>query len=203
MHAHALSPDRDEAPREDKIIVLHGMSWADFQRHLEARGDRPFPRLAYLDGSLQLMSPSPDHEELKSLIGCLIEVYCLERGIEFLTRGSWTVENKGQARGLEPDECYLFSSDRSAPRPDLAIEVVWTSGGLDKLDIYRGLGVREVWFWRRGAITIHRLRGTTYEEAPASVVLPGIDVAALASFLDRDTTSAAMRDYRAYLNASE
>jgi hypothetical protein len=28
--------------------------------------------------------------------------------------------------------------------PDIAIEVVWTSGGIDKLEVYRGLDVPEV-----------------------------------------------------------
>ena len=82
---------------------------------------------------------------------------------------------------------------------DLAIEVVWTSGGVDKLDLYRKLGVREVWFWERGAITPFVLRGDQYAEASASEVLPGIRLGQLAGFLDRPTTSDAMRAYRAAL----
>ncbi len=38
--------------------------------------------------------------------------------------------------------------------PDLAIEVIWTSGGIDKLESYRGLGVGEVWFWREGRMEV-------------------------------------------------
>lgn len=34
--------------------------------------------------------------------------------------------------------------------PDLAIEVIITSSGIDRLDLYQGLGVREVWFWQAG-----------------------------------------------------
>jgi Uma2 family endonuclease len=69
--------------------------------------------------------------------------------------------------------------------------VVWTSGGLSKLEIYRKLGVREVWFWRKGKITAHVLRGDAYLEAVASEALPGLDLTLLASVLDRPTTSAA------------
>jgi Uma2 family endonuclease len=84
-------------------------------------------------------------------------------------------------------------------RPDLAIDVVWTTGGVRKLDIYATLGVAEVWFWRRGRIQIHVLDHGGYAEATASRALPGIDLAQLASFLDRPTASQAMREYRAAL----
>lgn len=199
MHALALNQERDDRPQEDHIVVLHEVTWADYQRLLEIRGDRSAPRLSYLEGRLEIMSPSQPHETVKSHIGCLVEVYCLERGIEFRTLGSWTLEDKRLERGVEPDECYVFGEPREVSRPDLAIEVVWTSGGISKLDIYRRLGVREVWFWRKARITVHRLRGEAYEEADASEELPGIDLAQLASFVDRPTTSAAMREYRGAL----
>jgi hypothetical protein len=73
--------------------------------------------------------------------------------------------------------------------------------GLNKLEIYRKFDVREVWYWRRGRITVHALRGESYAEIPASEVLPGIDLVKLASFLDRPTTSQAIREYRACLQA--
>jgi Uma2 family endonuclease len=82
----------------------------------------------------------------------------------------------------------------------LAIEVVWTSGGIDKLTIYARLGVPEVWFWRRGKLRVHVLRGQAYVESPKSKLLPGIDLSQLCSYLDRDTASQAVREYRAALN---
>lgn len=192
----ALALDRDDRPHEDHFVVLRDVTWADYQRIMEIRGDRSAPRLAYADGRLEIMSPSQEHESLKSLIGCLVEVYCLEAGIEFRTLGSWTLADQALEHGVEPDECYVFGPARAAARPDLAIEVVWTSGGLGKLDIYRVLGVREVWFWRRGVITPHVLRDSDYVATAASEVLPALDLVQLASFLDRPTTSAAMRAYR-------
>src|SRR3954468_8606465 len=120
--------DHDDTPREDRIVVLHGMSWSDYQRMLEVRGDASVPRLAYLEGELEIMTPSLPHESIKSVIGRLVEVWCLEKGIEFNPCGSWTLENKEQQRGIEPDECYVFGELKNATRPELAIEVVWTSG---------------------------------------------------------------------------
>jgi len=191
----------DEAPNDDHVVLLHNAAWSDYQRVLELRGDRSVPRLAYLEGVLQLMSPSRDHEAIKSLIGRLVEVWCLEHNIEFSVFGSWTLESKQDERGVEPDECYIFGDPRGVQRPHLAIEVIWTSGGLDKREIYRKLGVAELWFWRRGRIVVYALRGETYEESPHSEVLPGIDLVELIGFLDRPTASRAIREYRAALQA--
>lgn len=57
MMAQVLT-DHDDTPVEDKIIILRGATWADYQRLLEMRGDRSAPRIAYLEGELEIMSPS-------------------------------------------------------------------------------------------------------------------------------------------------
>lgn len=190
----------EDSPAADGIVLLPGATWADYQRLLEVRGERPSPRLAYLEGVLELMSPSKQHEQLKTWISRLVETWCLEHDVEFASYGSWTLESKEADRGVEPDECYVFGNDpASRARPDLAIEVEWTSGGLNKRDLYRKLGVRELWIWQRGHLTAFVLKGESYEEVERSVVLPGIDLAELVSFLGRPSTSQAIRDYRAAL----
>jgi Uma2 family endonuclease len=194
--------EHDDTPTEDRIVILHDVSWADYERILEVRGEAPVPRIAYVEGELELMTPSLPHESLKSRIGRLTEVWCLEKGIEFSAYGSWTVKKKKAKSGLEPDECYVFGRVKGPKRPDLAIEVVWTSGGVSKLEAYAKLGVREVWFWRRGRISIHVLEGEDYVDSAASRLLPGIDLVQLASYLDRETDSQAIREYRAAI-ASE
>jgi len=193
--------DHDDTPTEDKIVVLRGMRWSDYERMLEVRGERGAPRFAYLDGELEIMTPSRSHESIKSRIGTLVEVWCLESGVEFSPYGSWTLANRGAERGLEPDECYVFGNVAEPLHPDLAIEVVWTTGGIRKLDIYSSLSVPEVWFWRRGRITVHLLENGTYTESTTSRALPGIDLVQLASYLDRPTASQAIREYRAALGA--
>ena len=193
--------DHDDTPSDDKIVVLRGATWADYQRMLEVRGEVSSPRLAFLEGVLEIMTPSRRHEGLKFNIGRLVETWCSENGIEFSGYGSWTLERKEDARGIEPDECYVFGNVSEPERPDLAIEVVWTSGSIDKLEIYRKLGVREVWFWRRGQLTAHVLSGEAFAQVSESKVLPGIELAELASYLDRPTASQAIREYRAALQA--
>lgn len=197
----AIAPNlqrQDDSPTDDRIVRLSGATWADYQRLQELRGDRSAPRIAFLEGEVEIMSPSRTHEALKSLIGCLVETYCLVQGVEFSPFGSWTLEDKAVARGVEPDECYVFGTE-PATVPHLAIEVIWTSGGLDKLEIYRLLGVQEVWIWRKGRLDAHVLMGEHYLQSARSKALPEIDLGQVASLLDRPTASQAMREYRAAL----
>ncbi|HVS22648.1 MAG TPA: Uma2 family endonuclease, partial [Gammaproteobacteria bacterium] len=153
MIARAELFDRDNEPREDHFVHLHGVTWADYLRVLKIRGDHSAPRITYVEGTLEIMSASRTHEQITSYIGRLVEVWCLERGIEFTPYGSWTLKSRRDKRGVEAAECYVFGPEpKKKRRPDLAIEVVWTSGGIDKLDAYRKLGVREVWYWDEGRL---------------------------------------------------
>ncbi|MBP6849763.1 MAG: hypothetical protein KA201_38745, partial [Kofleriaceae bacterium] len=83
--ALAVEPDGGavEASTEDQVVALSDVSWADYRRILAIRGDRSAPRLHYAEGRLEIMTPSRDHEGMKSRIGHLVEVYCLEAGVEF------------------------------------------------------------------------------------------------------------------------
>lgn len=180
-------------------MFLRGVSWADYDRLLAIRGDGAGVRIAYLQGDVEIMSPSIDHEGIKKALARLLETYADVRDIDLNGFGSWTLTNAAQARGAEADECYMIGSGKS--RPDIALEVIWTSGGLDKLEIYRGLGVREVWFWRSGAITVHELIGAGYVARPDSGVLPGLDLELLAAHVDPRRQVASVRAYRRALRA--
>lgn len=191
--------DNEKRPVEDHIVQLDGATWKDYERILEIRGDRSAPRITYLEGRLEIMSPSHSHEKIKSTIGRLVEAWCLEHDVRFMTVGSWTIKNREEERGAEPDECWIFGETTSEDpqRPDLAIEVVWTSGGINKLEVYRKLAVREVWYWREGKLVCYALRDDErYEEVDASEVLPGIDLEQLVSFLDFEWTYDAINAYR-------
>ena len=201
MMTQAQFEQRDDRPTDDHIVRLSGLDWNDYQRLLAMRGDRSVPRIAYLNGEVEIMSPSRTHEAVKSALGRLVEAYCLENDIPFTALGSWTLEAADRSRGVEPDECYQFDAEKPDAPLQLAIEVVWTSGGIDKLEIYRKLGVHEVWFWRRGRLQPYCLHGERYVSSIASEVLPGLDLGLLTRFLDRPTTYEAIRAYRQALRS--
>lgn len=125
------------------------------------RGDAPVPRIAYLEGALELISPSKDHERAKSYLGMLI-----------------------------------IGSDQRKETPDLVIEVVWTSGGIDKLEIYRRLGIGEVWFWKDGRLAVYVLCHDQYERVARSVWFPDLDLDLVCALLDRPTAVQAVRALR-------
>jgi Uma2 family endonuclease len=188
----------DDTPREDHFVYLDGVSWEDYEHLLALRGDRSAPRFTYLKGTLEIMSPSKDHEAIKSFIGRLVEAWCFDRGIELTPYGSWTLKERREDRGAEPDECYVFGTE-PRDRPHLAIEVEWTSGRMDKLEVYKRLGVDEIWYWRKGAIHVHVRSGDGYDEVPRSQLLSDLDLELVASMLDRPTLTQAVRDFRAAL----
>jgi len=149
---------------------MRDQSWAAFEAYLDERGDA-LPRVSYLEGTLQLMSPSGDHENIKRRLTALIDAYLDHVGIPFDGIGAWLLKNAERSAGLEPDECYILG-DPGKPRPDLAIEVIWTSGSIDKLQIYERLGVPEVWFWKNDVVDVYFLMATGYERQASSRLLP-------------------------------
>jgi Uma2 family endonuclease len=192
-------PPGEYVPTADQRVVFHGVSWENYEAQLAVRGDKSAPRIAYLDGALEIMSPSKGHERIKSYIGRLIEAYAIERGIDLSPYGSWTLKKAPAKSGVEPDECYIIGRDQDRVKPDLAIEVVWTTGGVEKLEIYRRLGVAEVWIWEKGHIGVHRLKGARYSRVEKSALFPELDVRGLTLFLEHPTTTGAVRAFLATL----
>lgn len=172
----------------DEFVVLRGVTWADYERLLEIRGDDRSPRMSYLDGSLELMTPSFDHDDWSRRILLLVAAYCERYDIPFHTAGCWTIKDgKKQQGGAEADECFIFGPRRRKwppERMDLAIEVVKTSGAINKLEIWAKLSVREVWVWKKGRIQVYRLRGKAHHPARRSGYLPDLDLALLCKYVD-------------------
>ncbi len=195
MAAPVTTHAGEHVPTADQRLVTYGVPWSHYETQLALRGEAPVPRISYLEGAMELLSPSKDHERIKSYIGRLVEAYALERGVDLSPYGAWTLKSPPKQGGLEPDECYLVG-DQSKEIPDLAIEVVWTSGGIDKLEIYRRLGIGEVWFWRESRIEVHVLRQQDYERTDRSGLFPDLDLELLCSFLDRPTALQAVKAFR-------
>lgn len=192
-----------ESPHLDQRVQLHGISWSDYESLLVMRGEHSGVRITYLEGELELMTPSIDHEALKKQLARLLEAYAEERDLELEGYGSWTVKSASTERGVEADECYVVGPRATPPeRPDLSIEVIWTSGGIDKLEVYRGLGVPEVWFWQEGSLRFHILHGDVYMPSSRSRLLPELDPALIVRFMGEVSQTQAVRAYRAALRES-
>jgi Uma2 family endonuclease len=185
----------------EQRFVIHGVSWKDYMVLRETL-DIPGLRMTYLEGVLELMTPLPEHENRKKTIARLLECYALERDVVLYGYGSATFRKAAKERGAEPDESWVVGHALQDV-PDIALEVVLTSGGLDKLSIYEGLGVREVWFWEEEDFHLHVLGDGGYHSVQRSTLLPDLDFDALARFVRLGDQHAAVRAYREWLRAPQ
>lgn len=60
---------------EDQRVVLHAMAWQDFEALLAIRGDRSGVRMYYLDGEVEIVSPTKIHEGRKKTLARLLEAW--------------------------------------------------------------------------------------------------------------------------------
>lgn len=155
------------SPRRDRRLVYSSISWQQFQLIQAGFAQSPGIRLAYYDSTIEILMPGREHEVFSRLISFLMGLFCLENAIEFEPTGSMTQEREGVV-SVQADESYCFGT--SKPIPDLAIEVVVTSGGPKKLQRYQALGVSEVWFWQDGRFSLYRLRDGQYEKSDRSEI---------------------------------
>jgi Uma2 family endonuclease len=185
----------------DQRVVLHGVDWKTYCA-LRELFDGPGVRMTYLEGALEIMSPSKRHEAYKKQIARLVELFALESDISLFGYGSSTLREALEERGLEPDECWAVGRALGeADAPDIAVEVVLTSGGINKLEVYRGLGVAEVWFWFRSRFQLYALVDDQYEPRTASRFLPGLDLAELAALVEEPDQHRALKAFRDRLRA--
>jgi Uma2 family endonuclease len=164
-------------PPKTEPLLFKGLTWREFKA-TEQLLDRPGYRLAFLDGILEIRQmPGESHETVKARIGSLVELYLLMAGFDFTPIGSTTLENEAASVKREPDKAYKLAPGKT--RPDLIIEVVFTSGGINKLEAYKRLKIPEVWFWEDGVMELYHLRNEEslrYEKITSSEEIPGIDL---------------------------
>jgi Uma2 family endonuclease len=175
------SPPFPAEPR----LVLRGVPWCTYVALRDATEDQSSLKLTYLAGDLELMSPSMLHEDAKKTIARLIEIWAMERDVDLRGFGGTTFRREAVARGLEPDECYKLGKLDPDGVPDIAVEVVVSKSLVDKMAVYAGLGVAEVWVWRpeTAFVMVHRLVGDHYEVRSTSELLQDLDLALLSRFV--------------------
>lgn len=187
------------APPGEQRMLLNGVSWKDYVLLRDAL-EIPGLRMTYCSGVLELMSPSRTHELNKKSIARLVELYAVLRDLPLVGYGSTTFRNELKERGLEPDECYRVGSlMKEGELPDIALEVIHLSPLLNKLAVYQGLGVPEVWLFREGRFELYRLTESGYVTTDRSAFLPDLDFEVIASLATREDQHEALRELRALL----
>jgi Uma2 family endonuclease len=181
-----------EKPAEQRFIQT-GVSWGSFKAIQSGFAGSPGVRLFYYEGELEILATSLEHEIVKGNIGYLLEDFMLNQGLEFVAMGSFSQEKEAVA-SAQADESYCFGVKK--PIPDLAIEVVITSGGPSKLKRYKALGVPEVWFWEKGEISVYQLTSADYQKVNESQFVNGINLARLAECAGIESRPQAVRAFK-------
>jgi Uma2 family endonuclease len=184
---------------EEQRLVLPSVTWQQYENLLTAFGDYPGLKLIYLEGTLEIFMPSSEHEMIKKIIARLLERYGEELDIPLHGYGSTTFRRAATAQGLEPDECYCIGTLKELP--DFAIEINLTSGGIDKLTIYRGLGIPEVLVWQNNRLTLYDLRESIDREVAHSQFFPGLDFQLLARYIQPQSQPQAIKDFLAAIRS--
>ncbi len=188
-------------PEEQRMIS--NVTWAQYEALLMELGDSLAYRVNFLDGVLEIVAPSRQHETGKTRIGTLLEIYFLETDTEHFPTGSTTFRTAEQQVGAEPDESYCIGVEKEFP--DLVIEVIVTSGGMNRLERFRRLGIREVWFWQNNHFMLYHLREATsiqfaqtfgYEAIASSELLPDLDLDLLSACVQTPNPLAAAKTFR-------
>ena len=168
------------------LMTIRDVTWEQFEAILEEReaaGIRT--RIAYIKGTLEIMSPLPIHERPHRIIGHIVTAILDIEERDWEDFGSTTFRKKAKQAGLEPDTCFYIQNsgevrDRKRidltvdPPPDLAIESDVTS--LTDLDIYQALEVPEVWIYTEKKFTINVLIDGKYVESSSSPTFPNLPI---------------------------
>jgi Uma2 family endonuclease len=169
-------------------VLLSNVSWQEFEAILEDLGEHRASRVAYDNGTLEIMTPLPEHETNKELVSDLVKALLEELDIEFCPLGSTTFKNEEMNKGIEPDNCFYIQNEATIrgknrldltvePPPDLALEIDVTSR--THPSIYEALKVPELWRFENGRLQINVLREGKYikcEYSPNFPNLPLIEI---------------------------
>ncbi|HHP7230146.1 MAG TPA: Uma2 family endonuclease [Xenococcaceae cyanobacterium] len=173
----------DRLNQQDQTLILSGMIWDDFEQLIsEAYSGY---RISYFGGEITIVSPGRNHERIAETINYLIIAYCREYQILYYPFRSTTLKNPPLA-GKEPDVSFAFNQDKYLP--DLAVEVVFSSGEVADLQKYRVLGIPEVWFWQNNIITFYQLENDNYQVIKKSQYLSNLESSNLINFINRGLT---------------
>lgn len=178
------------------ITILTKIRWETYQALVLDLAETPSKKLTYDQGILEIMTPLPEHEVNKRLLGRIVETTTEVLGLEVASFGSTTWSKKNLKKGIEPDECYYITNETLIrgkldinltidPPPDLAIEIDITSSSLDRLGIYATVGIGEIWRFDGQELFIYCLKHGNYEQQENSQVLPILSKSIILKFLKK------------------
>ncbi len=183
--ATALEPQTARALEGEHRFFLPDIGWEGYEALLKMIGDG-HTRVTYDRGDAELRSPSNKHDEYAELVGRIINLVTEELRIPCRSLRSTTWRKFAVEGGLEADNSYYITNLPQIrgrrilnlnfdPPPDLAVEIEISHSALNRLRVYAGLGVPEVWRFDGNRLAIHRLQTDgNYATRNDSLEIPAI-----------------------------
>ncbi|MEB3182184.1 MAG: Uma2 family endonuclease [Nostocaceae cyanobacterium] len=193
--------------RADRV-VLHNITWEQFENLLKDLGEKRAARVAYFEGTLEIMTPLPEHEYYKEVIGVAVQDIAEELELNYESYGSTTWKRERRKAGLEPDNCFYFQNEAAIrgrldfdlnqdPPPDLALEIDITNKSLNRFPIYARLGVPELWCYDNGELKIYHLQDGEYVEGERSLVFHNLPIQELPQVIEEHRSAGRLAVRRA------
>lgn len=182
--------------RADRV-VLYNIGWQQFENLLKDLGDKRAARIAYDRGTLEIMTPLPEHEHYKEVISDIVKDLGYLLDLDYESLGSTTWKRESRLAGVEPDNCFYFQNEAAIrgklefdlsqdPPPDLVLEIDLTSKSLNRFPIYARLAVPEIWCYDSGELKIYQLQNGEYQEAQISLVFPNLAVQEIPTLIEKN-----------------
>ncbi|MFM7603234.1 MAG: Uma2 family endonuclease [Pseudanabaena sp.] len=174
--------------RNGSVIAIHSLSWRDYEDILNELGEDRHTRIAYYQGTLEIISPLSRHERPHRLAGHIVKAILDAQGRDWEDFGSTTFYCRGRA-GVEPDTCFYVTNAALVrgcqeridvdiyPPPDLAIESDVTSKTL--LSAYEAIAVPEIWVYRDDSLKIFLWKDGQYVDSESSLLFPELEIKTL------------------------
>lgn len=199
--------------KPENITILTEIRWETYQALVLDLAETPSKKLTYDQGILEIITPLPEHEVNKRLLGRMVETTTEVLGLEIASFGSTTWSQETLKKGIEPDECYYITNETLIrgkldidltidPPPDLAIEIDITSSSLDRLGIYAAVGIGEIWRFDGQELFIYCLKNGSYQQRENSQVLPILSKSMILKFIKKRREigeNALIREFRQWI----
>jgi Uma2 family endonuclease len=201
---------------ERQKLILDNVSWDEYTRLLRNFEGRHL-RLTYDRGRLEIMTLSYEREILGEFLGRLVITLTEELNLPIRGGGSTTFRKRKKKKGLESDNCYWIAHEadvrnikvinlRKDPPPDLALEVDITRSSMNRMRIYAGLNIPEVWRWHKDGLKFLTLNANgKYDVVAVSPTFPLLispaDLMPFIAMRGQMDDNAIMRQFRAWIRA--
>lgn len=173
----------------EKGVAMTEVSWQEYVQFL-GMFKRRRALSAFLDGTLELMSPSHSHELYKNAIHDMILGLIVAFDLPYVNMGSATFRSEKGSYGVEPDDCWWIGNaarvagkteiDPSGdPPPDIMVEVDLSRDSSMRLAVYRAMKVPEVWGYDGKTLVVKRLTRAGDRPVSESISFPRVPVSKL------------------------